>query len=71
MPPYWLDYTGRWGPKVSYDATTEVMKAIQYLPRLVRKLALKVLNKLPDELFGEEGPEGPKMKSSWDGDEKQ
>ncbi|GJX50700.1 putative vacuolar protein sorting-associated protein 62 [Tanacetum coccineum] len=68
---YWLDYTGRWGPKVSYDPTAEVMSAVQNLPRLVRKLALKVLNKLPDELYGEEGPEGPKMKSSWDGDEKQ
>ena len=69
MPPYWLDYTGRWGPKVSYDTTAEVMKAVQYLPRIARKIALKVLKKLPDELFGEEGPEGPKMKSSWDGDE--
>nr|GEY48037.1 hypothetical protein [Tanacetum cinerariifolium] len=29
MPPYWLNYTGRWGLKVSYDTTAEVTSVVQ------------------------------------------
>ncbi|KAI3697272.1 hypothetical protein L6452_30167 [Arctium lappa] len=66
----WLSYTGRWGPKITYGFTEEVMKAASELPANIRDFAIKLLHKLPAELLGEEGPTGPKMRDSWTGDEK-
>nr|GEV91521.1 vacuolar protein sorting-associated protein 62 [Tanacetum cinerariifolium] len=70
-PPPWLDYTGRWGPKVSYKlkdpATAGVILAP--IPFYLGTVVLGIIFKLPAEEFGEEGSEGPKMKSSWNGDE--
>ncbi|KAK9075179.1 hypothetical protein SSX86_003499 [Deinandra increscens subsp. villosa] len=66
----WLDYTGRWGPKITYGFREEVMKIASKLPKLVGKLFIKVLQKLPPELLGQEGPQGPKMKESWFGEER-
>ncbi|XP_024984143.1 uncharacterized protein LOC112520072 [Cynara cardunculus var. scolymus] len=66
----WLNYTGRWGPKITYGFTKEVTKIANKLPAKMRNVAMRMLHKLPPELLGEEGPEGPKMKDSWTGDEK-
>ncbi|XP_076934591.1 hypothetical protein At1g04090-like [Bidens hawaiensis] len=66
----WVNYTGRWGPKFSYKYTEELMKVVHALPRLFRRIFLKVIRKIPAEVFGEEGPQGPKMKDSWWGDER-
>ncbi|PWA49642.1 vacuolar protein sorting-associated protein 62 [Artemisia annua] len=66
----WLNYTGRWGPKITYEYKSEILKATSYLPDKVEALAKKLLEKVPAEVFGEEGPEGPKMKDSWTGDER-
>ncbi|MFS7950524.1 putative vacuolar protein sorting-associated protein [Helianthus anomalus] len=66
----WLDYTGRWGPKITYEFTEEMMIIADSFPHIVRKLVIKLLKKLPPELLGEEGPQGPKMKESWTGDER-
>ncbi|GJZ63062.1 putative vacuolar protein sorting-associated protein 62 [Tanacetum coccineum] len=66
----WLNYTGRWGPKITYKYKSEILKATSYLPERVEALANKLLEKVPAEVFGEEGPEGPKMKDSWTGDER-
>ncbi|XP_071718709.1 hypothetical protein At1g04090-like [Rutidosis leptorrhynchoides] len=66
----WLNYTGRWGPKITYEFTKAVMWATDGLPNSVKELAIKILHKFPAELLGEEGPEGPKMKDSWLGDER-
>ncbi|KAI3827069.1 hypothetical protein L1987_01132 [Smallanthus sonchifolius] len=66
----WLNYTGRWGPKITYEFTEEVLKIANNLPHEVKKLVIKVLQKLPAELLGEEGPQGPKMKENWYGDER-
>ncbi|KAI3824634.1 hypothetical protein L1987_06099 [Smallanthus sonchifolius] len=66
----WLSYTGRWGPKIAYDFKEEVLKIANKLPHKVRKLFIKVLQKVPAELLGEQGPQGPKMKESWTGDER-
>ncbi|PWA88510.1 vacuolar protein sorting-associated protein 62 [Artemisia annua] len=49
---------------------SEIKKATTYLPDKVEALANKLLEKVPAEVFGEEGPEGPKMKDSWIGDER-
>ncbi|KAK1413410.1 hypothetical protein QVD17_35183 [Tagetes erecta] len=66
----WLNYAGSWGPRITYGFTKEVIKMTKKLPRKVRNLAIRVLHKLPPELLGEEGPQGPKMKESWTGDER-
>ncbi|KAK1407744.1 hypothetical protein QVD17_39370 [Tagetes erecta] len=66
----WVNYTGRWGPKISYEFTKEIMRIVEKLPKLVKKIAIKYLQKLPAELLGQEGPQGPKMKESWAGDER-
>ncbi|KAD5802297.1 hypothetical protein E3N88_13657 [Mikania micrantha] len=66
----WVKYTGRWGPKITYDFVKEIMKITDNLPSLVKKLVIKLLKKLPAELLGQEGPQGPKMKESWSGDER-
>ncbi|KAF5806761.1 putative vacuolar protein sorting-associated protein [Helianthus annuus] len=66
----WVSYTGRWGPKITYAFANEVMKIANKLPDKVKRLFIKVLQKIPAELLGEEGPQGPKMKESWSGDER-
>lgn len=53
-PPPWLDYRRQWGPTLTYW-TAGLQKVAGFLPR---------------EVFGEEGPTGPKEKGSWEGDEK-
>ncbi|KAI3511268.1 hypothetical protein L1887_18417 [Cichorium endivia] len=66
----WLNYTGRWGPKITYKFTIEVMKITSHFTEKFKELVIRLLHKLPPELLGEEGPEGPKMKDSWTGDER-
>ncbi|KAF5808084.1 putative vacuolar protein sorting-associated protein [Helianthus annuus] len=65
----WLDYTGRWGPKITYDIIKDVTDLANTLPDNVKEVIIKVLQQLPPKLHGEEGPQGPKMKESWTGDE--
>nr|XP_043611758.1 uncharacterized protein LOC122583418 [Erigeron canadensis] len=66
----WLKYTGRWGPKITYGFAKFIKKEINNLPDKVKALAIKLLNKLPAELLGQEGPQGPKMRDNWLGDER-
>eukprot|EP00250_Pteridium_aquilinum_P015450 c22584_g1_i1 orf=134-1768(-) len=68
--PLWLQYMRKWGPKVQYDSKHELDKAIKKAPFFLRSKLRSLANRLPDEVFGEEGPTGPKQKSSWNGDEK-
>ncbi|KAI9104263.1 hypothetical protein K1719_023099 [Acacia pycnantha] len=65
VEPPWLNYFREWGPKISYDIAEELKKLEKFLPGKLKKL----LKKLPNELLGEEGPTGPKVKNSWNGDE--
>ncbi|KAF7835894.1 Vacuolar protein sorting-associated protein 62 [Senna tora] len=58
--PPWLNYTRQWGPKIRYDAASVIQNVEKILPWNV---------KFPNELSGEEGPTGPKMKINWNGDE--
>ncbi|CAM6091536.1 unnamed protein product [Calypogeia fissa] len=69
--PPWVDYIRQWGPKITYDSKTELDKILNLLPKILRKSVMNLINKLPDELGGEEGPSGPKEKASWYGDEKE
>lgn len=69
VEPPWLNYTRKWGPNIDYDLGVEVKK-VEGLMDGRRKSALESLIKvLPNEVRGEEGPTGPKMKKAWDGDE--
>ncbi|XP_058073798.1 hypothetical protein At1g04090-like [Magnolia sinica] len=69
IEPPWLDYTREWGPKISYKAASEICKAVRFLPGKLKPMVVDLINKLPKEVLGEEGPTGPKMKRSWNDDE--
>lgn len=68
--PGWLQFMREWGPKVLYDSRTELNKVIKRLPLVLRFRAENICCKLPTELYGEEGPTGPKEKNNWAGDER-
>ncbi|KAI5440825.1 hypothetical protein KIW84_010332 [Lathyrus oleraceus] len=59
VEPSWLNFFRQWGPKITYDLGEELKKLDKIVPGL----------KLPNELLGEEGPTGPKLKRNWIGDE--
>lgn len=62
--PPWLNYFRHWGPKITYNIAEELDKLEKVFP------ALQALeDSLPNELLGEEGPTGPKLKRNWSGDE--
>ncbi|KAK9281783.1 hypothetical protein L1049_004689 [Liquidambar formosana] len=68
--PCWLQYMRKWGPTVVYDSRTELDKIFSLLPVMLRYSMENIFDKLPVELYGEEGPIGPKGKNNWDGDER-
>ncbi|KAG9157150.1 hypothetical protein Leryth_019099 [Lithospermum erythrorhizon] len=68
--PSWLNYVREWGPKISYDFANEVSKVTMFLPGNLKRKLMDLFNSLPNEVFGEEGPTGPKWKDSWGGDER-
>nr|KYP38567.1 hypothetical protein KK1_040176 [Cajanus cajan] len=64
VEPPWINYLRQWGPKITYDVAKELDKLEKVFP------ALQELEEvLPNELLGEEGPTGPKLKRNWSGDE--
>lgn len=67
--PPWLNYFRQWGPKLSYDIAEEIKKAEKALPGAMKSAFEKIVRGLPNEVLGEEGPTGPKVKRSWNGDE--
>ncbi|XP_061357362.1 hypothetical protein At1g04090-like [Gastrolobium bilobum] len=68
--PQWLQYMREWGPKIVYDSKTELDRIINALPRMLQYSMKNLFNKFPVELYGEEGPTGPKEKNNWRGDER-
>lgn len=68
--PNWLQFMRNWGPKIIYDSKTELDKVINALPRMLQYSMRDLINKLPVELYGEEGPTGPKEKNNWIHDER-
>ncbi|KAK6158533.1 hypothetical protein DH2020_005847 [Rehmannia glutinosa] len=70
VEPPWLNYAREWGPNKSYELGDEVKKVEKLLIGHLKSDFEKLINSLPSEVFGEEGPTGPKMKINWDGDEK-
>ncbi|XP_052194223.1 hypothetical protein At1g04090-like [Diospyros lotus] len=70
VEPPWLNYAREWGPKIEYNIAEEVKKVEKVLPGKLKRDFENFINRLPNEMLGEEGPTGPKMKNSWIGDEK-
>lgn len=68
--PFWLQYMRKWGPTVVYDSRNEIDRIISRLPLKLRYSAENIFKMLPMELYGEEGPTGPKEKNNWVGDER-
>lgn len=68
--PCWLQYMREWGPMIVYGSKTELDKIFKMLPVRMRYSVESIFNKLPIELYGEEGPTGPKEKNNWFGDER-
>ncbi|XP_022758537.1 uncharacterized protein LOC111305347 isoform X2 [Durio zibethinus] len=68
--PGWLQFMRKWGPTIVYDSRTELDKFINILPMMLRYSVQNIFYKLPVELYGEEGPTGPKEKNNWVGDER-
>lgn len=62
--PTWLNYFRQWGPDITYDIAEELNKLEKVFP-----LLQELEDSLPNELFGEEGPTGPKQKRNWSGDD--
>ncbi|CAI8617121.1 unnamed protein product [Vicia faba] len=68
--PNWLQFMREWGPKIVYDSKTELDRIINALPHMLQSSMRNLFNKLPVELYGEEGPTGPKEKNNWIQDER-
>ncbi|KAF7835883.1 DUF946 family protein [Senna tora] len=69
VEPPWLNYYRQWGPNITYNIANELKKVEKFLPGKLKKLFENIVGKLPSEVLGEEGPTGPKVKNSWNGDE--
>ncbi|XP_031255586.1 uncharacterized protein LOC116113579 [Pistacia vera] len=69
IEPPWLNYFRKWGPKISYDIAEEIRKIEKVLPGKLKPAFDKFVKSLPNEILGEEGPTGPKLKRNWSGDE--
>ncbi|XP_042479428.1 uncharacterized protein LOC122060410 [Macadamia integrifolia] len=69
VEPPWLNFAREWGPKINYNIDEEIKKVDNILRGKLKTAFENVIKSLPDEVLGEEGPTGPKMKSSWNGDE--
>nr|XP_043620326.1 uncharacterized protein LOC122592191 [Erigeron canadensis] len=69
VEPPWLNYMRKWGPKIQYGVAEELQKIKEGLIWFLRKPFQKLIEKLPKEFLGADGPTGPKAKSSWAGNE--
>lgn len=68
--PHWLQYMREWGPTILYDSGAELEKIISHLPIFFRFSVESLIELFPTEIYGEEGPTGPKEKDNWFGDER-
>ena len=68
--PAWLNYMRHWGPKIDYGREDEI-KGVEKIVvgESLKSVFRSAVNGLPNEVFGEEGPTGPKLKRNWLGDE--
>lgn len=69
IEPPWLNYLRKWGPNITYDLAEEAETVEKLLPGKLKSAFDNFVKSLPKEIFGEEGPTGPKLKRNWTGDE--
>lgn len=67
IEPPWINYTRKWGPKINYIKDSEMVNKL--LPDKLQSALESLVKVFPNEVYGEEGPTGPKMKRNWSGDE--
>ncbi|XP_024995178.1 uncharacterized protein LOC112528391 [Cynara cardunculus var. scolymus] len=70
IEPPWLNYTRKWGPKITYEIGIELEKLQDSTSGIVESAIEGLMEVLPSEIYEEDGPTGPKMKEYWDGDER-
>ncbi|KAL1827062.1 hypothetical protein ACET3Z_005474 [Daucus carota] len=68
--PNWLQYMREWGPTIVYDSRSELDKIMNFLPFFFKLSVESIIELFPTEIYGEEGPTGPKEKDNWLGDER-
>ncbi|KAG6397450.1 hypothetical protein SASPL_143617 [Salvia splendens] len=66
--PPWLSYESKWGPTKKYGTIVEVRRVRKFLLGKLKKLLDKLV-KVIDEVYGTNGPAGPKVKNNWNGNE--
>ncbi|KAL1211250.1 hypothetical protein V5N11_023282 [Cardamine amara subsp. amara] len=69
VEPPWLNYLRKWGPNIQHDIEKTLDSIAKTLPGFLRTKYRSFINKLPREVLEEDGPTGPKVKSSWTADE--
>ncbi|CAA7050570.1 unnamed protein product [Microthlaspi erraticum] len=68
--PAWLNYLRHWGPKIDYGHENEIRGVEKMMVgERLKTVFRSAIKGLPNEVFGEEGPTGPKLKRNWLGDE--
>ncbi|KAG7570416.1 Vacuolar protein sorting-associated protein 62 [Arabidopsis thaliana x Arabidopsis arenosa] len=68
--PAWLNYMRHWGPKIDYGHENEIRGVEKIMVgESLKNTFRSAVKGLPNEVFGEEGPTGPKLKRNWLGDE--
>jgi hypothetical protein len=65
--PRWLNYLYRWGPHIIYPAGAldNFLQRLGVAGWLLSPLTRWIVSALPGEVKEEDGPTGPKTKSSW------
>ncbi|KAF9596554.1 hypothetical protein IFM89_012285 [Coptis chinensis] len=69
IEPPWLNYYRKWGPEISYAIGNELSLVENLLPGELKSVFTTIIGAIPDEVLGEEGPTGPKVKNNWNGDD--
>ncbi|CAK7337505.1 unnamed protein product [Dovyalis caffra] len=69
VEPSWLNYLRKWGPNITYNIAEDAEKVKKILPGRLKSAFENLVKSLPREVFGEDGPTGPKLKRNWTGDE--
>ncbi|KVH89344.1 uncharacterized protein LOC112526762 [Cynara cardunculus var. scolymus] len=69
VEPPWLNYERKWGPKIDYDVDKEMKKVKRVMIGKLKKAFERFVGGVPKEMLGEDGPTGPKVKTSWSGNE--
>lgn len=67
IEPPWINYARKWGPTINYIEESNVVEKL--VPDKLKSSLENLVKVFPKEIYGEEGPTGPKMKRNWNGDD--